>query len=128
MNDGGIHQISEKIGGLQRSVEIMTDMWKSQEASASAGRRALHDKLENFKDEVRLQMNGFSLRIDRVVDQVKAMGEQMKEIEPAIKAYREEKLRDEGARRQGKRWWGWIVIAAGATSFAISEALHWIRP
>lgn len=120
MNDGQIHQISSELGGLKKAVEIMTDLWKTQEASASAGRKTLHDKFEMFKDEMGLQVAGLSLRVDRLTDQVT-------KIEPSVSAFNNEKLRDEGARRVGRRWWYWILTAAGFGGWGIHEIITWIR-
>lgn len=119
-DDGKLHQISAEIGGLKRSVELMTDLWKTQEASASTGRKSLHDKFENFKDEIGLQIAGLSLRVDRLTDKVST-------IEPSMTAFNNEKLRDEGARRIGKRWWYWILTAAGFLGWGIHELVSWLK-
>src|SRR4051794_20697908 len=93
---GELHEISAEIGALKKAVEIMTDMWSRQEETATAGRRALHEKFEAFRADVGLQIAGLSRRVDRLVDT-------MKDVEPAVQSFKDEKLRDEGAKRLGAR-------------------------
>lgn len=123
MNDGQLHQVSAEIGALKKSVELMTDLWKTQETSASAGRRALHDRFETFKDEIGLQIAGLSLRVDRLADK-------LTNIDPMIDAARnsrEEELRQEGARRLGFRLWSAIVAAAGVAGWGLHELISYLR-
>lgn len=115
---GQLHQISSEIGGLKRSVELMTDLWKTQEASASAGRRALHDKFDQFRQEVGIDISALSLRVDRLTDKVTS-------IEPSVKAFEKEELRQEGAKRLGARLWGAMVLAAGLVGWGIHEFIGW---
>jgi hypothetical protein len=120
MNRGEVHQISMKLGQLSQAVEFMTDMWKRQEESASAGRKALHEKFEHFRDDMGVQVAGLSLRVDRMVDT-------MTKIEPAVKKYEDEKLRQEGAMKLGKLIWGGVLAAAGMMGGAITWGLqHWL--
>lgn len=120
MNDGQVHQISAEIGALKKAVELMTEMWKAQEASASAGRRALHDKFELIKDEVGLQVAGLSLRVDRLTDKVSL-------IEPSVNSFKEEKLRDEGAKRLGVKLYAALVAGASLLGWGAHELVGWIR-
>lgn len=120
MNDGQVHQISAEIGALKKAVELMTEMWKTQEASASAGRRALHDKFELIKDEVGLQVAGLSLRVDRLTDKVTL-------IEPSVNSFKEEKLRDEGAKRLGVKLYAALVAGASLLGWGAHELVGWIR-
>jgi hypothetical protein len=117
---GRLHEISHEIGGLKTSVEMLTKMWSRQDEAATAGRRALHDRFEMFKDEVGLQLTGLSLRVDRLVDQVK-------KIEPSVQAFHEEKLRDEGAKRLGARLYAGLVAGAAMIGWGAHEFISWIR-
>jgi hypothetical protein len=114
MNDGQIHQISSELGALRAAVELMTDLWKTQEASATAGRKALHDKFENFKDAVGLQIAGLSLRVDRLTDQVTV-------IQPSVKGFNDDKLRAEGAKHLGKLLIAGMTAAAGMVGWGVHE-------
>lgn len=117
-DDGQLHQISAEIGGLKRSVEFMTDLWKTQEVSASAGRKALHDKFDLFRQEVGIDISALSLRVDRLTDKV--MG-----VEPSMTAFKEEKLRQEGATRLGAKLWAAMMLVAGLLGWGVHEAMGW---
>ena len=117
---GELHEISAEIGGLKKAVEFMTDMWKSQEATATAGRKALHEKFEHFRDDVGLQISGLSLRVDRMVDT-------MTKIEPAVKKYEDEKLRQEGAKKLGATLWAAAMAIAGAVGWGLSELIGYLK-
>lgn len=117
-NKGDLHQISAEIGGLKRSVEFMTDLWKSQELSATAGRRALHDKFDQFRQEVGIDISALSLRVDRLTDKVTF-------IEPSMKAFGDEELRQQGAKRLGAKLWGGMVLAAGLAGWGVHEFIGW---
>lgn len=127
MNRGEVHQISMKLGQLSQAVEFMTEMWKRQEDSASAGRKALHDKFEHFRDEVGLQVSGLSLRVDRLVDSMKSMDETMSKVEPAVKKYEDEKLREEGAKKLGGRLVAAMMAAAGGIGWGLHELIGYLK-
>lgn len=127
MNRGEVHQISMKLGQLSQAVEFMTDMWKRQEESATAGRKALHEKFEHFRDDIGVQMAGLSLRVDRLVDGMKDMDETMTKIEPAVKKYEDEKLRQEGAKRLGKGLIAALTAAAGGIGWGLHEFIGYLK-
>jgi ferritin-like metal-binding protein YciE len=113
------HQITLMVGGLKQAVETMTDMWKEQEVNASAGRRALHEKFEMFRQETTNQITTLSIRLDRIVDT-------MKDIEPAVKSFRDEKLREEGAKRLGGKLIAALMAAAGGIGWGLHELIGWL--
>lgn len=127
MNRGEVHQISLKLGQLSQAVEFMTEMWKRQEESASNGRKSLHEKFEHLRDEMGVQVAGLSLRVDRVVDSVKVMGDTMAKVEPAVKKYEDEKLRQEGAKGLGKMLIGGLTAAAGAFGWGLHEFIGYLK-
>lgn len=118
---GQLHQISAEIGGLKAAVEIMTDMWQRQEETASAGRKALHEKFELFRWEITNQVASLGLRVDRMADQISL-------VEPSVKSFNDEKLRAEGAKRLGARLWTAIVAAAGALGWGAHELIGRLWP
>ena len=120
MNRGEVHQISMKLGQLSQAVEMMTEMWKTQEAAATSGRKALHEKFEHFRDEVGIQISGLSLRVDRMVDT-------MAKVEPAVKKYEDEKLREEGAKGLGKLLIGGMGMVAGAIGWGLHEFIGYLK-
>lgn len=119
-SDGDLHQISAEIGGLKKAVEIMTDMWKTQETQASAGRKALHDKFELFRQEVGIELSSLALRVDRLTDQVKL-------YEPSVTSFKEEKLREEGAKRLGLKLWAAMMAVAGTIGWGLHELIGYLK-
>lgn len=126
-HDGDLHQISAEIGGLKKAVEFMTDMWKTQEASASAGRRALHDKFDQFRTEVGIDISALSLRVDRLTDKVTMIEPSVTVFKDKVQADKDEALRDEGAQRLGMKLWAALLLAASGLGFAIHEFIGWIQ-
>src|SRR6266852_5725362 len=127
MSDGPIHQMSMVVGGLQadvknlaRSIENLNKVWGERDQNATEGRRALHEKFELHRQESGIQMAAMALRVDRLVDQVKI-------IEPSVTSFKEEKLRDEGAKRLGKGLIGAMITVAGGAGWGIHEFIGWIR-
>jgi hypothetical protein len=117
---GEIHQMSLLVGGLKNAVETMTRLWQSQEVAATEGRRQLHLKFDSLKDEVRT-LTG---RVDQ-------MGKDIALIEPSVKGFNDEKLRDEGAKRLGKTIIAIggtaITAVAGAVGYGIHELIGYLR-
>lgn len=127
MNRGEVHQISLRLGQLSASVEMMTDLWKRQEETASAGRKALHDKVEHIRDDLGVQIAGLSLRVDRLVDGMKDIDETMAKVEPAVRKYEDEKLREEGAKRLGKLLIGGLTAIAGGIGWGLHEFIGYLK-
>lgn len=127
LKQGELHQISAEIGGLKKAMEMMTDLWRSQEQTAVAGRRALHEKFESLQTNVGLQISGLSLRVDRVVDGMKDMETTITKIEPAVKKYEEEKLREEGAKKFGAKLWAASTAIAGGVGWGLHELIGYLK-
>lgn len=131
MNEIMIHR---QLASLQTSVEHLTEamknmaaQWAAQDSGAAAGRKALHEKFEHFRSEVGLQVSGLSLRLDRVVDSVKAMDTTMTKVKPAVEKYEEEKLREEGAKKLGARLVAGLTAAAGVIGWGLHEFVGYIK-
>ncbi len=120
MTEGGIHQISAEIGALKKSVEMMTELWRRQEESATAGRKSLHEKFEALRNQVGLDVAGLSIRVDRLTDKVVL-------IEPSVRGFSDEKLRNEGAKRLGAKLYAALVIGAGLMGWGANELINWIK-
>jgi hypothetical protein len=119
-NSPEFHQITLMVGGLKQAVETMTEMWKSQEQTASAGRKALHDKFEMFSQQTGIAIASLNLRLDRLTDT-------MQKIEPAVKKYEDEKLRQEGAKGLGKLLIGGMGMVAGAIGWGLHEFIGYLK-
>lgn len=113
MNDGAIHQVSADIGGLKKSVEILTSTWQQQEQAATDGRRELHKKLEDVRHEV-----------TKLAGRVDQMGKEISEIKPAIDTFKSARERQLGAQWMGKLIWAAFIGLAGIAGAAIAEILH----
>lgn len=117
---GELHEISAEIGALKKAVEIMAAQSERREEAATAGRRSLHDKFETFKDSMGLQVAGLSLRVDRMVDT-------LKEVEPAVQAFQDERLRKEGSQRLGAKLWAGLIAAAGVLGWLGHELFNYFK-
>lgn len=113
MTGGEIHQVSADIGGLKKSVEILTSTWQMQESAATDGRRALHAKLDDVRNEV-----------TKLTGRVDQMGKDISEIQPAIEAFKSARERQLGAQWMGKLIWVAFIGLAGAFGAAVAELLH----
>ena len=116
--DGGIHQMSMELGGLKQAVETLTKVWAEQDRAATEGRRKLHDKFETFREEVREKMTTMAGRVDKLSDKVNM-------IEPSVKGFNDEKLREEGSKRLGKMLVGAIGVAMGGIGWGVHEFVGW---
>lgn len=112
-------KMSGEIGGLKSTVESISSQWARQETAASDGRARLHAKIEAVQSDV----TGLSGRVDNLSDKVTL-------IEPSVKAYEKETLREEGAKRLGLRLWAALMAATGFLGWAlhgvISQFGDWI--
>ena len=117
------HQLTLIVGGLKSSVDHMSQQWHRQEESASAGRKALHEKFEHFREEVGIQISGLSLRVDRAVDTLK----NLEKLEPAVKKYEAEKEREEGAKKLGAKLVTALTAVAGVIGWGLHELVGYLK-
>lgn len=116
-----IHAYSRALGSLEASVKAVTDTvanmtkaWGEQESNASAGRRVIHDKL----DEVKEDLSALTSRVDAMTKEISI------EIGPAVREFKDQRQRAIGAKNFGKYLWGAMLTAAGGIGWIISEWLH----
>lgn len=111
--------LTGKVAGLAAVVDSMTRQWARQEDGASNGRSVIHTKIDSMRDDVTDLGN-------RLGNLEKAVAI----VEPSLKVFNEEKLRDEGARRLGRWLWAGFLTAAGGLGYALHEALGilWHKP
>ena len=117
---GELHEISAEIGGLKTAFNLMMAQWARQEETATAGRKALADKFESLQQTVGAQLSSLNLRVDRVVDT-------MSKVEPAVKKYEDEKLREEGAKRLGGKLIAALMAAAGGIGWGLHELIGYLK-
>jgi hypothetical protein len=117
MTGPDIHDFSRALGSLEASVTNLTRTWAEQERNASEGRRALHQKMDDIKDDV----SSLTGRVD-------GMTKEMAEISPAVNEFRQQRERQIGAMKFGRWIWGVMLTAAGLMGWAINEWLHLPKP
>lgn len=117
MTGGEIHQVSAELGGLKAAVEMMTTTWAAQEKSATEGRRQLHTKFDDIRNEV-----------TKLAGRVDQMGQNLSEIKPAIEVFKLARERQLGAQWMGKLIWMAFIGIAGAAGAALAELLHLRHP
>jgi len=105
-----LNELTMTVGGLKQAVENLTTNWKRQDDAATSGRHALHQKI----DDVREDVSDLGNRVDNLDRAVKI-------IEPSIAIFNEEKLRAEGARDLGRWIWGAFLAAAGFAGYWLHE-------
>lgn len=114
-----LRDMSGTIGGLKSTVDSLASQWARQETAASDGRARLHSKVEAVQNSV----TTLSGRVDNLSDKVML-------IEPSVKAYEKETLREEGAKRLGLKLWGALMAATGLLGWALhgvaSQVWEWI--
>lgn len=118
---GDIHEVSHAVGRLEGMYQTMMEELRA----ASSGRRSLYEKIEDVREELGMQIAGTNLRVDRALDAQKEMAATLTAIEPAMKAFSDEKLRSEGAKRLGLRLWTSLIAGAGAFGWAAHELFNW---
>jgi hypothetical protein len=127
MSHGDLHQISAEIGGLKKSVEIMTDLWERQEESATAGRRALHEKFDMLRQQVGMDVAALSIRVDRLTDKVSMIEPSVTVFKEKMQADKDDDLREEGAQRLGLKLWAALMAICGLLGWGAHEFIGWIR-
>jgi hypothetical protein len=123
MTNGEIHGISHELGILSARFEAVLVELKD----AAHGRTRLFDRIEGLSAQVGTQLSSMNTRVDRVVERQDQIESTLKAIEPAMKNFSDETLRQEGAKRLGVRLWGVMMAAAGAMGWGIHEifVLFW---
>lgn len=124
MTDGAIHQMSATVGALQADVRNLKDsidnlnrVWGQREESATAGRRAVHEKVDLLRTD-----------FTRLSAEVENVSVKLTEIEPAIETFKTARHRQEGAQNMGKMIWVAFIGLAGVAGGVIVEWLHLFWP
>lgn len=113
-------QIVRALGDLEGTVRGMAEQWKSQEVSATAGRRALYERFEGLS----VQMGTMSGNLDGVTQDVAEMKNDIADkVMPTIEAYKLAAARQSGVMWATKLFYSAIVAFAGAVGFAVREML-----
>lgn len=110
--EAALREISRSMGGLESTVKSLVSTWQSQEASASQGRRDLHQKFDALAEKV----TGLAAKVD------KAMAD-ITEIKPSVEAFENAKAQAIGAQKLGKWIWAALPFAGGGIGWMLA---NWI--
>jgi outer membrane murein-binding lipoprotein Lpp len=115
VTDGAIHEVSRAVGSLQSdiksmasSIETLNRTWSVRERDASSQRRAVHDKL----DETRNDVTKLTACVERLASEVA-------DLKPAVAEFKAARQRQVGAQRMGKMVWVAFLGIAGAIGGAV---------
>jgi uncharacterized protein YoxC len=117
MNGPEVHDFSRALGSLEASVTNLTRTCAQQEQTASDGRRALHLKMDDIKED-----------LSKLTSRVDGMAKEMSEVSPAVEEFKQQRERAIGALNFGKWMWGAMIAAAGLAGWTIRDWLHFPRP
>lgn len=112
-----IHDMSRAIGSLEAIVKALTETWQRQDDEATEGRRVLHSKMDELKQQQAV-----------LTTKVQQQTEKLAEIEPAIKRFEAERQRQEGAASLFKVLWMGLVAFATGLGYAAHELLQFFWP
>lgn len=107
-----LREMSRSIGGLESTVKTLVSTWQSQEASASQGRRDLHQKFDALRDQV----SGMTAKLDTAIKDIT-------EIKPSVEAFKSAKEQAKGAQTLGKWIWVFLTMTGGGLGWVIA---NWI--
>lgn len=110
--EAALREMSRTIGGLESTVKTLVSTWQSQEATASQGRRDLHQKFEALAEKV----GAMAAKVDTAIKDIT-------EIRPSVEAFENAKAQAIGAQKLGKWIWAALPFAGGGIGWAIA---NWI--
>lgn len=110
--EAALREMSRTIGGLESTVKTLVSTWQSQEATASQGRRDLHQKFEALAEKV----GAMAAKVDTAIKDIT-------EIRPSVEAFESAKAQAIGAQKLGKWIWAALTVAGGGIGWMIA---NWI--
>lgn len=114
--EAALREMSRSIGGLESTVKTLVSTWQSQEASASQGRRDLHQKFEALSEKV----SAMAAKLDTVIRDVAS-------IKPSVEAFEDAKEQAIGAQKLGKGIWAALLfVGAGGGGGLVWIIANWV--
>lgn len=107
-----VHDMSRALGKVEAIVSALTETWQRQDDEATEGRRLLHNKMDELKQQQAI-----------LTTKVQQQTEKLAEIEPAIKRFEAQRQRSEGARSMAKLLWGGLLAFATGLGYAAHELI-----
>ncbi|MET4170947.1 hypothetical protein ABIB99_002029 [Bradyrhizobium sp. LA6.1] len=99
-----LREFAQAIGGLQATVNTLTQQWRDQDAKASEGRRVLYEKIGGLVDDIRT-----------LEGQVKAAISDIAFMKPIVDGVIEARQQVRGAVKAG-RWIYWVASGGGGAA------------
>jgi len=122
-------RLDRAVGALEGEVKTLRSTWQEQDRAATEGRRQLHNKFDELKDETIAALHGMQIRLSEVTNTMATIVSQMAEIRPQLLTSNNERHQQIGSRRAlGKAWGALIglVTAAGTIGAGLMELIHYL--
>jgi uncharacterized protein YoxC len=115
---GALREMARTIGGLESTVKGMVQTWQSQEASASQGRRDLHQKVDSLRQE----FHDHQTDLHDMGAQIAGALKDIAEMRPTIEQVRNAKEQAAGVVIAGR----WFSRGAYWVVFVITLGAGWV--
>lgn len=115
MGDDDEKKLDRSIGRLEGKVELLTETWQRQDAEATAGRRALYDKVDAMIREV-TRLTG---RVDTIAADLAA-------LKPSIDTFDQLRNQAIGSKKAIALVWSCVIGLITALTAGLVELVHWI--
>ncbi|MBR0871215.1 DUF1515 domain-containing protein [Bradyrhizobium tropiciagri] len=116
-----LREMARVIGGLESTVKSLEATWRTQEQSASSGRRELHQKVEALRSEVSAKVDGMRGELTVMGGQLSTAIKEIAEMKPTVDAVENVQVQATGVRNAG-RWLYWIaVLLSGGVGWIITN-------
>lgn len=126
MTDQQLAEMNRILGELKGGFRSLEATVSDNNRRSDEGRRMLHDKFESLGSEVDQRFNVFTGTLSGLTTIVDGLSKRLTDIEPSMKAYREQQLRQEGAAKLGKGLLTGILAAAGGLGYSAHEVVNYL--
>jgi uncharacterized protein YoxC len=113
-----LREMARTIGGLESTVKGMVQTWQSQEASASQGRRDLHQKVDALRDE----FHAHQTDLHDMGTQIAGALKDIAEMRPTVDQVRSAREQVTGAVVAGR----WLSRGVYWIAFALTLGVGWV--
>jgi hypothetical protein len=131
--DQEVLRLVDKVGGLTSEVKNLRETWGRQDQEANNGRRRLHEKFDELKDQIVDTFAKFQIDVNRRLFELEGRVDKIKDeltaIKPTFAALSEEHHQGIGSKRERGKIWGTLmglVTLGGTVGAAITELVHWV--
>lgn len=114
-----LFDLSHQVGSLRATVDTVLDIWKSQEANATTGRRELHQKMEVLSREVAI----LSAKVERIDNKVETVIADVAGLKPSVQSFENAKQQVAGARMLGNFIRGCLLFVCGGIPWIVAHLM-----